>query len=112
MQLSRQRQRSLGIGCGLGTVRFFLLLGIGLPGRRSGGDRLLDPRDAARQIGTDGGGAHLQGRPPETVAVGQLATTGTTQVTIPPGTWQATLRATNSAGLTTAVLLGTITQPG
>jgi hypothetical protein len=50
--------------------------------------------------------------PPQTVDLGQLATTGTTQVTLPPGTWQATLRATNSAGLTTAVPLGTITQPG
>ena len=50
--------------------------------------------------------------PPQTLAVGQLATTGTAQVTIPPGTWQATLQATNSAGLVAAVPLGTITQPG
>jgi hypothetical protein len=49
---------------------------------------------------------------PQTVGLGQVAATGTMQVTIPPGTWQATLRATNSAGLTTAVPLGTITQPG
>ena len=50
--------------------------------------------------------------PPQTVDLGQLATTGTTQVAIPPGTWQATLRVTNSAALTTALPLGTITQPG
>src|SRR5260370_37130993 len=50
--------------------------------------------------------------PPQTVDLGQLATTGTTQVAIPPGTWQATLRATNSAGLVTAVPLGPLTQPG
>ena len=50
--------------------------------------------------------------PPQTVDLGQLPTSGTAQAAIPPGTWQATLRATNSAGLTTAVPLGTITQPG
>jgi hypothetical protein len=50
--------------------------------------------------------------PPQTLDLGQLPTTGTAQVTIPPGTWLATLRATNSAGLVTAVPLGTITQPG
>ncbi len=49
---------------------------------------------------------------PQTLDLGQLATTGTTQVTIPPGTWQATLRATNSAALTMPFPLGTITQPG
>jgi hypothetical protein len=48
----------------------------------------------------------------QTVDLGRLATAGTTPVAIPPGTWQATLRATNSAGLTTAVPLGTFTQPG
>jgi hypothetical protein len=48
----------------------------------------------------------------QTIDLGQLAPAGTTQVTIPPGTWQATLRATNSAGLTTSVLLGPFTQPG
>ena len=50
--------------------------------------------------------------PPQTLDLGHLATTGTAQVAIPPGTWQATLRATNSAALTTALPLGTITQPG
>ena len=50
--------------------------------------------------------------PPQTLDLGRLATSGTSQVAIPPGTWQATLRATNSAGLTTAVPLGSITQPG
>jgi hypothetical protein len=50
--------------------------------------------------------------PPQTLDLGQLPTSGTTQVAIPPGTWQATLRATNSASLTTSVPLGTITQPG
>jgi hypothetical protein len=50
--------------------------------------------------------------PPQTVDLGQQATSGTTALTVPPGTWQATLRATNSAGLTTTVPLGTIVQPG
>ena len=50
--------------------------------------------------------------PPQTLDLGRLATIGTAQVTMPPGTWQATLRATNSAALTTPFPLGTFTQPG
>jgi hypothetical protein len=50
--------------------------------------------------------------PPQTVELGQLPTSGSTTVAVPPGTWQATLRATNSAALTTPLLLGTFTQPG
>lgn len=50
--------------------------------------------------------------PPQTIAVGRLGTSGSTLLAIPPGTWTATLRATNSAGLTTTLLLGTFTQPG
>jgi hypothetical protein len=50
--------------------------------------------------------------PPQTLELGQLPTSGTTQVTIPPGTWQETLRATNSAGLTTSVPLGPPAPPG
>jgi hypothetical protein len=50
--------------------------------------------------------------PPQTLDLGQQATSGTTTLPIPPGTWQASLSATNSAGLTTTVQLGTITQPG
>lgn len=50
--------------------------------------------------------------PPQTLELGQLPTSGTTLVTIPPGTWQETLRATNSAGLTTSVLLGPPAPPG
>jgi hypothetical protein len=50
---------------------------------------------------------------PQTLELGQLPTSGSTQVTIPPGTtWQETLRATNSAGLTTSVLLGPPAPPG
>src|SRR5579884_2776883 len=49
---------------------------------------------------------------PQTVALGRLPTSGSAAVAVPPGTWQATLSATNSAGLTTTVLLGTFTQPG
>jgi hypothetical protein len=50
--------------------------------------------------------------PTQTVDLGKLALAGSATVTIPPGTWNATLRATNTAGLTTPVLLGTFTQPG
>jgi hypothetical protein len=50
--------------------------------------------------------------PPQTLDLGRLAVSGTAQVALPPGTWQATLRATNSAALTTTFLLGTFTQPG
>lgn len=50
--------------------------------------------------------------PTQTVELGPLPLTGTATVAIPPGTWNATLRATNTAGLTTTVLLGTFTQPG
>jgi hypothetical protein len=47
--------------------------------------------------------------PPQTLDLGQQATGGTLQVTIPAGTWQATLDATNSAGLTTPFDLGPVT---
>ncbi|HEY2374055.1 MAG TPA: D-glucuronyl C5-epimerase family protein [Gaiellaceae bacterium] len=50
--------------------------------------------------------------PTQTVELGRLPLTGTATVAIPPGTWNATLRATNTAGLTTTVLLGNFTQPG
>lgn len=50
--------------------------------------------------------------PPQTVELGQLPTAGSAVVSVPAGTWQATLTATNSAGLTSTVLLGTFTQPG
>ena len=50
--------------------------------------------------------------PPQTLELGPEPTSGSTQVTIPPGTWQETLRATNSAGLTTSVPLGLPPQGG
>ena len=50
--------------------------------------------------------------PPQTLDLGQQPTNGTTILAVPPGTWQATLRATNSAGLTSTVPLGTIVQAG
>jgi hypothetical protein len=50
--------------------------------------------------------------PPQTLELGALPTSGTTQVSLPPGTWQETLRATNSAGLTTSVPLGPPAPPG
>jgi hypothetical protein len=50
--------------------------------------------------------------PPQTLALGPHSPSGTALVTMPPGTWQATLEATNTAGLTTAFPLGTFTQPG
>jgi hypothetical protein len=50
--------------------------------------------------------------PPQTVDLGHFPpVNGTATLTIPPGTWNVTLRATNSAGLATSVPLGTITQP-
>jgi hypothetical protein len=56
----------------------------------------------------DPGGAN----PPQTLDLGHQATSGSLALTLPAGTWQATLRATNSAGLTTPVPLGTFTNPG
>ena len=50
--------------------------------------------------------------PPQTIDLGHLATSGQAPVAVPPGTWQATLTATNSAGLSTPVLLGTFTGAG
>ena len=50
--------------------------------------------------------------PAQTVELGKLPLAGSATVAIPPGTWNATLRATNTAGLTTTVPLGTFTQPG
>jgi hypothetical protein len=49
--------------------------------------------------------------PPQTVDLGRQATTGSVSVVVPPGAWQATLRATNSAGLTSRVDLGPQVQP-
>jgi hypothetical protein len=39
-------------------------------------------------------------------------TTGGAHLAVPPGTWQAALTATNSAGQTATVQLGTVTAPG
>lgn len=47
--------------------------------------------------------------PPQTIDFGQQPTSGSAVLTVPPGTWQATLQATNSAGLTTPFALGTLT---
>ena len=47
--------------------------------------------------------------PPQTLDLGHQPTSGSAAVTVPPGTWQGTLQATNSAGLTTSFPLGTIT---
>jgi hypothetical protein len=45
-------------------------------------------------------------QPPQTLDLGYHSVSGTALVPLPAGAWQATLRATNSAGLTTAVDLG------
>jgi hypothetical protein len=50
--------------------------------------------------------------PPQTLDLGQQQLSGSIGLAAPPGTWQATLRAANSAGLTTTLPLGTLTQPG
>jgi hypothetical protein len=49
---------------------------------------------------------------PQTLDLGHQALTGSLVVALPPGTWQATLRAANSAALATAQPLGTFTRPG
>jgi hypothetical protein len=46
--------------------------------------------------------------PPQTVDLGQVPVSGTAGVPVPPGSWEASLQATNSAGLTTAVDLGAV----
>jgi hypothetical protein len=50
--------------------------------------------------------------PPQTLDLGRLPTSGQAQLALPPGTWTATLRATNSAGLTTTYALGTVAVSG
>ncbi|MDX6469721.1 MAG: hypothetical protein QOF75_1524, partial [Gaiellaceae bacterium] len=47
--------------------------------------------------------------PPQSIDLAQQPVSGSVPVTIPPGTWQATLSATNSAALTTTVDLGPVT---
>jgi hypothetical protein len=47
-------------------------------------------------------------QPPQTIDLGQEAVSGTLELAVPPGTWSAVLEATNSAELTTAVELGTL----
>ena len=54
---------------------------------------------------------------PQTFGLGRqpnagTPTTGGTALAVPPGTWQADLTATNSAGQTATVPLGTVTSPG
>jgi len=48
-------------------------------------------------------------QPPQTLDLGTVGVNGTTPLAVPPGTWDATLRATNSAGLTTTYPLGQLT---
>jgi hypothetical protein len=50
--------------------------------------------------------------PPQTLDLGHQPLRGSIGVAASPGTWQATLRATNSAGLTATLPLGMLTQPG
>ncbi|HEX3057638.1 MAG TPA: D-glucuronyl C5-epimerase family protein [Gaiellaceae bacterium] len=50
--------------------------------------------------------------PPQTLDLGQQPVSGTTQVAVPAGTWQATLSATNSAGQTATLDLGTVQGTG
>jgi hypothetical protein len=47
--------------------------------------------------------------PPQTVDLAHQAVSGSTLLTVPPGTWQANLVATNSAGLASTVDLGIVT---
>jgi hypothetical protein len=48
----------------------------------------------------------------QTIDLGRQPVTGTVQVTPPAGTWQVTLEATNSAGQTATLALGTLTGTG
>jgi D-glucuronyl C5-epimerase C-terminus len=50
--------------------------------------------------------------PPQTLELGQQALSGSVQVSLPPGAWQATLQAANSAGLTASVDLGAVSASG
>jgi len=49
---------------------------------------------------------------PETIDIGQQPVAGSAPVAVPAGTWQATLQATNSAGQTATLALGTLTATG
>jgi len=50
--------------------------------------------------------------PPQTIDLGQQPVSGTTQVAPPPGEWDASLQATNSAGQTATLDIGTVTETG
>ena len=49
---------------------------------------------------------------PQSLDLGQQPVSGSVQLTLPPGTWEATLQVTNSAGLTATLDLGTVTAGG
>ena len=48
--------------------------------------------------------------PSQVVDLGQVPVSGTAGVATPPGSWEASLQATNSAGLTTTVDLGAVSR--
>jgi D-glucuronyl C5-epimerase C-terminus len=50
--------------------------------------------------------------PPQTIDLGQQPVSGSTQVAVPPGEWDAMLEATNSAGQTASLDIGTVTETG
>jgi hypothetical protein len=50
-------------------------------------------------------------QPPQQIDLGEQPTIGTYQLTVPTGTWNAALEATNSAGLTTTVPLPALSGP-
>jgi hypothetical protein len=56
----------------------------------------------------DSAGANV----PQTVDLGQQPVSGSVPVTLPPGVWQATLQATNSAGQTATLDLGAVSAGG
>jgi hypothetical protein len=49
---------------------------------------------------------------PQTLDLGQQAVSGSMQLALPPGVWQATLQATNSAGQTATLDLGAVSAGG
>ena len=52
------------------------------------------------------------GAAPQALDLGRQPVAGSTQVTVPSGTWQVTLQATNSAGQTSTLALGTFSATG
>ena len=71
----------------------------------------VDPGTPKLRLQLDLADASSAGIPPQTLDLGFHSVSGTARVTLPSGTWQATLTATNTARLAATVDLGQITIP-